>query len=170
MILLRVDSFSNHNSVTDEGFRGNSLSIPQIHCAYEESKQLLDLLQVAFAVNDSITEKLFRVISEMNYTKDVRLECLELVLVEEIVASCSHTKNRTVTEDLAEKYIAEIRRWEPVVERGLSFSRPDRCEYITTVMSLRYVTLCIRPLLMRNLFQLQKCSHKGRGRAVSHYH
>ena len=28
----------------------------------------------------------------------------------------------------------------------------------------------VRPLLMRNLFQLQKYSHKGRGRAVSHYH
>ena len=27
-----------------------------------------------------------------------------------------------------------------------------------------------RPLLMRNLFQLQKCTHKGRERAVSHYH
>ena len=135
--MLRIDSFLKHNSVIDEGERGNILSIPIIHCAYEESKQLLDLLQEAFAVNDNITEKLFRVIIEMNETKDVKLDCLELVLVKEIVDSCSHTKARTVTEDLAEKYITEIRRWEPVVERGLSFSRPDRLDYTATVKLLR---------------------------------
>ena len=138
--MLRIDSFSKHNSDIGDGFKGNILSIPNIHCAYEDSKQLLDLLQEAFVVNDHITERLFRVFMEMNKTKDVRLQCLELVLVEEIVASCSHTRDRTVTEDLAEKYITEIRRWEHVVERGLSFSRPDRHDYTTTVMLLRYVS------------------------------
>ena len=36
--------------------------------------------------------------------------------------------------------------------------------------SIEIIGKDLRPLLMRNLFQLQKCSHKGCGRAVSHYH
>ena len=131
----------------DEGERSRNclkeeLTIPKIFCAYEESKQLLDLLQEAFLLDSNLEERFFKIISNMRTNKDRKLSCLELVLLEEIIALCCHRKERTAGEELAEKYVSEIRQWQPIVEKGLSFNRRDDCEYKTTVMTLGYVYYC----------------------------
>ena len=100
-------------------------SIPKIHCAYEKSKQLLDLLQQAFLLEKSLGAKFLKVISDMRTNKDRKLTCLELVLLEEIIALCYHRKERTAREELAEKYMSEIRQWQPIVEKRLSFKQID---------------------------------------------
>ena len=100
-------------------------SIPKIHCGYEESKQLLDLLQEAFLLEKSLGTKFLRIISDMRTNKDRKLSCLELVLLEEIIALCCHRKERTAGEELAEKYVSEIRQWQPIVEKGLCFVQSD---------------------------------------------
>ena len=43
---------------------------------------------------------------------------VELVLLEEIIELCYHRKERTAEENLAEKYVTEIRRWESIVQEG----------------------------------------------------
>ena len=126
----------------DDGERSETclkrkLTIPKIYCAYEESKQLLDLLQEAFLLESSLEDKIFKIITEMRKIKDIKLTCLELVLLEEIIALCCHRKERTAGEELAEKYVTEIRQWQPIVEKGLSFNRRDDHEYKTTVDELK---------------------------------
>ncbi|KAI6655769.1 E3 ubiquitin-protein ligase [Oopsacas minuta] len=141
VILLRIELFSDHQASEEEEQSeitpNRTLTIPKIHCAYEESKQLLDLLQQAFILEKDLERKLFRIIKEMNENKDSRLSCLELILLEEIIASCHHTRERTACKEQAEKYVTEIRQWQSVVERGLSFNRPDYPGYNTTVNSIR---------------------------------
>ena len=100
-------------------------SIPKIHCAYEKSKQLLNLFEEAFLLETSLGGKLLKIISEMRTNKDRKLTCLELVLLEEIIALCYHRKERTAGEELAERYVSEIRQWQPIVEKGLSFKQLD---------------------------------------------
>ena len=77
----------------------------------------------------------------MRTNKDIKLTCLELVLLEEIIALCYHRKERTAGEELAEKYVNEIRQWQPIVEKGLNFNRRDDYEYKTAVDKLKYVFL-----------------------------
>ncbi|KAI6647030.1 E3 ubiquitin-protein ligase [Oopsacas minuta] len=100
-------------------------SIPSIHCAYEDSKQLLEFLQKAFALEKVLEKKFIKVISEMEKNVDKRLKYLELVLLEEIITLCSHKKERTAGEELAEKYVCEIKQWQPLMERGLSINPTD---------------------------------------------
>ena len=99
----------------------DTLSIPKIHCAYKDSKKLLEFLKQAFVLDKDLASKMIRMISEMKKSGDKRLRCLELVLLEEIIISCSHKKERTAGEELAQIYVSEIKQWQPIVERGLSF-------------------------------------------------
>ena len=128
ILLNCIEQFNSLDDISEEEgincFK-NKPSIPKIHCAYEESKQLLDLLQEAFLLEKSLGGKLLRIISEMRTNKDRKLSCLELVLLEEIFALCCHKKERTAGEELAEKYVSEIRQWQPIVEKGLSFIHSD---------------------------------------------
>ena len=110
-------------------------SIPKIHCAYEESKELLDLLQQAFLLEKGLGKKFLKIISEMRTNKDRKLTCLELVLLEEIITLCYHRKERTAREELAERYMSEIRQWQPIVEKGLSFIQLD--EFYQDQLTLR---------------------------------
>ena len=128
ILLNCIEQFNPLDDISEEEgincFK-NKPSIPKIHCAYEESKQLLDLLQEAFLLEKSLGGKLLRIISDMKTNKDRKLSCLELVLLEEIIALCCHRKERTAGEELAEKYVSEIREWQPIVEKGLSFIQSD---------------------------------------------
>ena len=128
ILLNCIEQFNSLDGISEEEgincFK-NKPSIPKIHCAYEESKQLLDLLQEAFLLEKSLGGKLLRIISDIKTNKDRKLSCLELVLLEEIIALCCHRKERTAGEELAEKYVSGIRQWQPIVEKGLSFIQSD---------------------------------------------
>ena len=72
-----------------------------------------------------------------------------------------NTKNVSYTKSLSERLHME------------NFSYLNECKRVRNWFVGKegvQVVKNIRPLLMRNLFQLQKCTHKGRGRAVFHYH
>ena len=129
VLLNCIDRFASFDDISEEQsincFKDKP-SIPKIHCAYEESKELLDLLQQAFLLEKSLGGKLLKVISEMRTNKDRKLTCLELVLLEEIIALCYHRKERTAGEELAEKYVSGIRQWQPIVEKGLSFIQLEK--------------------------------------------
>ena len=124
VLLNCIDRFTSFDDISD--CFTNKPSIPKIHCAYEESKELLDLLQQAFLLEKSLGAKLLKIISEMRTNKDRKLTCLELVLLEEIIALCYHRKERTAGEELAERYVSEIRQWQPIVEKGLSFKQLEK--------------------------------------------
>ena len=124
--------FENY-SVGDEEFEEpnevsytDKLTIPKIHCAYEDSKQLLCLLQQAFVFEKNLGGKLKKLISEMKENGDHKLNHLELVLLEEIISLCSHKKERTAKELLARKYVSEVKQWQPIVEKGLSFKQQNQ--------------------------------------------
>ena len=121
-----TENFSSSNVIDrDATLNRNTLSIPKIHCAYEDSKKLLEFLQQAFVLDKDLASKMIRIISEMKKSGDKRIRCLELVLLDEIIVSCSHKKERTAGEKLAEIYVSEIKQWQPIVERGLSFIPVD---------------------------------------------
>ncbi|KAI6652351.1 E3 ubiquitin-protein ligase [Oopsacas minuta] len=103
----------------------DKLSIPKIHCAYEDSKQLLDLLKQAFSYDERLAAKLNAVIAVLKEKRDKKLQCLELVLLEEIITVCSHKAECTASNKLAEKYVSDIIQWQSVIERGLSFNQLD---------------------------------------------
>ena len=44
---------------------------------------------------------------------------VELLLLETIRKSCDHYKERTARKEMAVKYVAEIRRWESIVQELL---------------------------------------------------
>ena len=141
LVLLNcIDRFAAFDDISEEQsiscFKDKP-SIPKIHCAYEESKELLDLVQQTFLLEKSLGGKLLKVISEMRTNKDRKLTCLELVLLEEIIALCCHRKERTAGEELAERYVSEIRQWQPIVEKGLSFIQLD--EFKAYQLKLRRV-------------------------------
>ena len=134
---ILLNQIAHFNSINDSsGERVNLASIPKIHCAYQESKQLLDLLHEAFLLEKSLGGKLLRIISDMRTNKDRKLSCLELVLLEEIIALCCHRKERTAGEELAEKYVSGIRQWQPIVEKGLSLIQSD--ELYQYQINIRY--------------------------------
>ena len=124
--------FENY-SIGDEEFEEptevrytDKLTIPKIHCAYEDSKQLSCLLQEAFVIDKRLGGKLTKLISEMKENDDDKLNHLELVLLEEISSLCSHKKERTAREQLARKYVSEVKQWQPIVEKGLSFKQQNQ--------------------------------------------
>ena len=118
-----VENVSSSNELDKDSTFVNrdNLSIPKIHCAYKDSKKLLEFLKQAFVLDKDEASKMIRMISEMKKSEDKRLRCLELVLLEEIIVSCSHKKERTAGEELAQIYVSEITQWQPIVEKGLSF-------------------------------------------------
>ena len=138
VLLNCIDHFNSFDDISEEQsincFKDKP-SIPKIHCAYEESKELLDLLQQAFLLEKGLGAKFLEIISEMRTNKDRKLTCLELVLLEEIITLCYHRKERTAGEELAEKYMSEIRQWQPIVEKGLSFIQLD--EFYQDQLTLR---------------------------------
>ena len=138
VLLNCIDRFTSFDDISEEQsincFKDKP-SIPKIHCAYEESKQLLDLLQQAFLLEKSLGKKFLKIISDMRTNKDRKLTCLELVLLEEIITLCCHRKERTAGEELAERYMSEIRQWQPIVEKGLSFKQLE--EFYQDQLTLR---------------------------------
>ena len=134
-----IENFSSSNELDQDATFVNRdvLSIPKIHCAYTDSKKLLDFLKQAFVLDKDLASKMIRMISEMK-SGDKRLGCLELVLLEEIIVSCSHKKERTAGEELAQIYVSEIKQWQPIVERGLSFIPIDEfCQELK--LRIRYL-------------------------------
>ena len=107
----------------------NTPTIPKIHCAYEESMQLIDFFQQAFHSDQRLGPILCNTILKLKRVNDQRLNCLEHLLLEEIISLCSHKRELTASEELAEKYISQIRQFQAVVEKGLTFKQRDEfCE------------------------------------------
>ena len=138
VLLNCIEHFTSFDDISEEQsincFKDKP-SIPKIYCAYEESKELLDLLQQAFILEKGLGAKFLKIISEMRTNKNRKLTCLELVLLEEIITLCYHRKERTAGEELAERYLSEIRQWQPIVEKGLSFKQLD--EFYQDQLTLR---------------------------------
>ncbi|KAI6656630.1 E3 ubiquitin-protein ligase [Oopsacas minuta] len=103
----------------------DKISIPRIHCAYEDSKQLFDLLQQAFQLENSLAGKFNQIFSKLVKNVDNRnkMNCLELILLELIINLCSHKKERTASRELAEQYVSEVNQWHGIVEKGLCLNR-----------------------------------------------
>ena len=127
-----MNCFENY-SVRDEHFEEpnevsytEKLTIPKIHCAYEDSKQLLCLLEQAFVFDKKLGGKLIKLVSEMKENEDNKLNHFELVLLEEIISLCSHKKERTAREQSARNYVSEVKQWQPIVEKGLSFKQQNQ--------------------------------------------
>ena len=112
MILSCVKSFPQIGNPAQQ-----KLSVPNIHYAYYNSKQLLTLLQQAFEIKESLVKELWRTIFEMEKNNEDIL--VELLLLETIRKSCDHYGERTARKEMAVKYVAEIRRWESIVQELL---------------------------------------------------
>ena len=135
-----IENFSSSNEIDKDAtfVNGGTLSIPKMHCAYKNSKKLSGFLKQAFVLDKDLASKMIRMIYEMKKSGDKRLRCLELVLLEEIISSCSHKKERTAGEELAQIYVNEIKQWQPIVERGLSFIPIDEfCQELK--LRIRYL-------------------------------
>ena len=135
-----IVNFSSSNEFDQDAplVNRDTISIPKMHCAYKYSKKLLGLLKQAFVLDKDLASKMIRMIREMKKFGDKRLRCLELVLLEEIIVSCSHKKERTAGEELAQIYVSEIKQWQPIVERGLSFISIDEfCQELK--LRIRYL-------------------------------
>ena len=102
------------------------ISIPRIHCAYEDSKHLLELLRDAFLLESRLIGEVNKILSNLiNSKQDDKLRCIELVLLDRITSMCVHYNERTNVEELAKKYVCEVNQWQPIVEKGLSFTSED---------------------------------------------
>ena len=97
----------------------NTMTIPKIHCAYEDSLQLINLFEQAFVLRSDLAMNISKTVSTLRDSEDPKLKCLELVLLEEILSLCSHSRDCTSKLELAEKYISSIRKWQPLVEEAL---------------------------------------------------
>ena len=135
-----IENFSSSNEIDEDTTFVNrdALSIPKMHCAYKDSKMLLDFLKQAFLLDKNLASKMIRMIYEMKKSGDKRLRCLELVLLEDIILLCSHKKERTAGEELAQIYVSEIKQWQLIVEKGLSFIPIDEfCQELK--LRIRYL-------------------------------
>ena len=103
----------------------DKLSIPRIHCAYEESKQLIELLKQAFSSGGRLAIILSTTLTELETKQDKKLKCLELILLDQILQLCSYSKELTSNQLLADKYVSEIKQWQFVMDKGLSFRQSD---------------------------------------------
>ena len=102
------------------------ISIPRIHYAYEDSKQLLELLRDAFLLESRLTGEVNEILSNLiKSEEDDKLRCIELVLLDRITSMCVHYNERTCVEELAKKYVCEVNEWQPIVEKGLSLTSED---------------------------------------------
>ena len=109
------------------------LTIPKIHYGYNDSKQLLNLLQQAFEIEESLGIKLYEEISILRRESEESI-FVELLLLEAITKLCSHREERTARKSLAEKYVTEIRRWESVVQEAfVLLDRRDDSEVSNTI-------------------------------------
>ena len=111
--------------MSEKEHKPNTPTIPKIHCAYEESKQLIEFLQQAFHSDQRLGPILYNTILKLRQDNDQRLDCLEHLLLEEIISLCYHKRELTASEELAEKYISQIRQLQAVVEKGLTFKPRD---------------------------------------------
>ena len=100
----------------------SKISIPRIHCAYEDSLQLIHLFHQASVLDKDLTKNFNKTLSKI-MINDNKLKCLEVVLLDEIVSLCSHKKERTAVEEQAKMYVSEVNQWQAIVEKGLSFVR-----------------------------------------------
>ena len=106
-------------------YEEENISIPRIHCAYEDSKQLIDLLKQAFSFGGILASNLSTTLNELKPKEDKKLKCLELILLEEIIKLCPYKKELTSSQLLADKYVSEIKQWQSVMDRGLEFKQSD---------------------------------------------
>ena len=109
-------------SLSEEGSSSNvsqnELTISKIYYAYENSKELLDILQHSFLLDESFGGKIFRQISKIRKSpNDIPLR-LEIILLEEVINLCDQTQISSREEAL--KYVIEIRRWIGVVDKTLA--------------------------------------------------
>ena len=112
----------------------SKISIPRIHCAYEDSLQFIQLFYQASVLDKDLVRKFNKTLSKIKI-KDNKLKCLEFVLLEEIVSLCSHKKERTTVEEQAKKYVNEVNQWQAIVEKGLHFVRKNKAadEFETSI-------------------------------------
>ena len=112
----------------------SKISIPRIHCAYQDSLQFIQLFYQAHVLDKDLVKKFNKTFSKLKLN-DNKLKCLELVLIDEIISLCSHKKERTAVEEQAKKYMSEVNQWQAIVEKGLSFVRNDRAteEFETSI-------------------------------------
>ena len=120
-----VDNFPSNKSI---------ISIPRIHCAYEESLQFICLFHQASVLDKDLVKRFNKTLSKLKMN-DNKLKSLELVLLDEIISLCSHKKERTAVEEQAKKYVSEVNQWQAIVEKGLGFVRKDKLveEFETSV-------------------------------------
>ena len=108
------------------GLSDDKISIPRIYCAYEDSKQLLELLRDAFKMDSKLPGKINKILIQdrikSRTEEDDKSRCLEQVLLNEITSMCVHYNDRTAVEELAKKYVTEVNEWQPIVEKGLSLT------------------------------------------------
>ena len=104
-------------------YEEEKISIPRIHCAYEDSKQLIDLFKQAFSFGGRLAMNLSTTLTKLKSKQDKKLKCLELILLEEIIQLCSYRKELTSNQLLADKYVSEIKQWQYVMDRGLGFKQ-----------------------------------------------
>ncbi|KAI6655773.1 E3 ubiquitin-protein ligase [Oopsacas minuta] len=126
--LCSIDASEGYEDIR---YSANKTTIPKIHYAYQDSRQLIELFEQAFGLKDTLGRTISDMLPQMWDDQDMKLNCLELVLIEEIISLCSHNKDRTSSMELAEIYVTEIRKWQPLIEKGLSrtHSNKDINEY-----------------------------------------
>ena len=128
MILNCIENYATRFSGMEDGKMGYEeklLSIPRIHCAYEDSKQLIDLLKLAFSFGGTLAINLIATLNDLKTNQAKKLKCVELILLAEIIQLCSYEKERISSQVLADKYASEIKQWQSVMDRGLSFKQSD---------------------------------------------
>ena len=121
-------------SLSEEGSNSNhlqeELTIPKIHYAYENSKQLLVLLQQAFLLEESFGERIFALILKVKKSPDdIPKLCLEIDLLEEIINLCNRYQAQIFSREEALKYVTEIKRWSSVIDKTLTLYRQNREDY-----------------------------------------
>ena len=112
----------------------SKITIPRIHCAYEDSLQLIHLFYEASVLDKDLIKNFNKTLSKI-MINDNKLKCLEVVLLDEIVSLCSHKKERTAVEEQAKKYVSEVNQCQAIVEKGLHFVRNNKAaeEFKTSI-------------------------------------
>lgn len=129
----------------------STMTIPKIHCAYEDSLQLINLFEQTFVLRSDLGINISKKISTFRESEDPKLKCLELVLLEEILSLCSHSRERTSKLELAEKYISYIRKWQPLVEEALCLLDLNR-DYKSYHVNIRYLFNLIQTCKFHELY------------------
>ncbi|KAI6647050.1 E3 ubiquitin-protein ligase [Oopsacas minuta] len=132
-----LQNYINTSLPDEDEEQRDIMTIPRIHCAFENSKQLLELFQQAFQLDNGLAGQFNKIISKLEKVDDEKMNCLELVLIEVIINLCGHKKERTASKKLAEQYVSEVNQWQAIVEKGLSFNQNSSDENEKFKLELR---------------------------------